>query len=41
MKVKEMKNMIMKGWDKARIRRGFGTEFQLAALEAILLHCCS
>jgi hypothetical protein len=27
--------MIVKGWDKTRIKRTFGTEFQLATLEAI------
>jgi len=34
MKVKEMRNMIVKGWDKARITRAFGIEFQLVPLEA-------
>jgi hypothetical protein len=34
MKVKEMRNMIVKGWDKARITRTFGIEFQLVPLEA-------
>ncbi len=34
MKVKEVKNMIVKGWDKTRITRAFGIEFQLVALEA-------
>ncbi len=26
--------MIVKGWDKTRITRAFGIEFQLVALEA-------
>jgi hypothetical protein len=34
MKVKEMKSMIVKGWDKIGITKAFGIEFQLAALEA-------
>lgn len=34
MKVKEVRSMIMKGWDTARITRAFGIEFQLVALEA-------
>jgi hypothetical protein len=32
MKVKEMRSMIVKGWDKTRIIRAFGIEFQLATL---------
>jgi len=32
MKVKEMTSMIVKGWDKTRIIRAFGIEFQLATL---------
>ncbi len=34
MKVKEMRSMIVKGWDKTRIIRAFGIEFQLATLQA-------
>jgi len=34
MKVKEMKSTIVKGWDKIGITRTFGTELQLATLEA-------
>jgi hypothetical protein len=34
MKVKEVKSMIVKRWDKTRITRAFGIKFQLVALEA-------
>jgi hypothetical protein len=34
MKLKEVRSMIVKGWDKTRITRAFGIEFQLVALEA-------
>jgi len=32
MKVKEMKSMIVKGWDKTGIIRAFGIKFQHAAM---------
>jgi hypothetical protein len=34
MKVKEVRNMIVKWWDKTIITRAFGIEFQLVALKA-------
>ncbi len=34
LKVNEMRNMIMKGWDKTKITKTFPMKFQFATLEA-------